>query len=305
MEYVLTTEKLSKRYSRFTALDGLSMHVPKGAVYGLVGRNGAGKTTLIRLVCGLQTPTSGLYTLYGVSHTDRRGLSKVRRRMGAVVETPSIYLDLTAEDNLKEQYLILGRPSFDGIPDLLKLVGLEDTGKKKARHFSLGMKQRLGIAVALAGDPDLLVLDEPVNGLDPQGIIEVRELILKLNRERQITVIISSHILDELARLATHYGFIDSGRMVKELSAQELEAACRKCVHVEVSDTGALARVLDSLGVDYKIRSEREADVFAQLNVSQLALALAKENCEALSMQERDESLESYFVNLVGGGGHA
>ena len=305
MEYVLTTEKLSKRYSRFTALDGLSMHVPKGAVYGLVGRNGAGKTTLIRLVCGLQTPTSGLYTLYGVSHTDRRGLSKVRRRMGAVVETPSIYLDLTAEDNLKEQYLILGRPSFDGIPDLLKLVGLEDTGKKKARHFSLGMKQRLGIAVALAGDPDLLVLDEPVNGLDPQGIIEVRELILKLNRERQITVIISSHILDELAKLATHYGFIDSGRMVKELSAQELEAACRKCVHVEVSDTGALARVLDSLGVDYKIRSEREADVFAQLNVSQLALALAKENCEALSMQERDESLESYFVNLVGGGGHA
>ena len=305
MEYVLTTEKLSKRYSRFTALDGLSMHVPKGAVYGLVGRNGAGKTTLIRLVCGLQTPTSGLYTLYGVSHTDRRGLSKVRRRMGAVVETPSIYLDLTAEDNLKEQYLILGRPSFDGIPALLKLVGLEDTGKKKARHFSLGMKQRLGIAVALAGDPDLLVLDEPVNGLDPQGIIEVRELILKLNRERQITVIISSHILDELARLATHYGFIDSGRMVKELSAQELEAACRKCVHVEVSDTGALARVLDGMGVDYKIRSEKEADIFAQLNVSQLTLALAKENCEALSMQERDESLESYFVNLVGGGGHA
>ena len=305
MEYVLTTEKLSKRYSRFTALDGLSMHVPKGAVYGLVGRNGAGKTTLIRLVCGLQTPTSGLYTLYGVSHTDRRGLSKVRRRMGAVVETPSIYLDLTAEDNLKEQYLILGRPSFDGIPDLLKLVGLEDTGKKKARHFSLGMKQRLGIAVALAGDPDLLVLDEPVNGLDPQGIIEVRELILKLNRERQITVVISSHILDELAKLATHYGFIDSGRMVKELSAQELEAACRKCVHVEVSDTGALARVLDGMGVDYKIRSEKEADIFAQLNVSQLTLALAKENCEALSMQERDESLESYFVNLVGGGGHA
>ena len=305
MEYVLTTEKLSKRYSRFMALDGLSMHVPKGAVYGLVGRNGAGKTTLIRLVCGLQTPTSGLYTLYGVSHTDRRGLSKVRRRMGAVVETPSIYLDLTAEDNLKEQYLILGRPSFDGIPDLLKLVGLEDTGKKKARHFSLGMKQRLGIAVALAGDPDLLVLDEPVNGLDPQGIIEVRELILKLNRERQITVIISSHILDELARLATHYGFIDSGRMVKEISAQELEAACRKCVHVEVSDTGALARVLDGMGVDYKIRSEKEADIFAQLNVSQLTLALAKENCEALSMQERDESLESYFVNLVGGGGHA
>ena len=304
MDNILTAESLWKSYKGFHALSGLNMHVPKGSVYGLVGRNGAGKTTLIRLICGLQAPTAGSYLLYGTDCT-RKEIAQIRRRMGAVVETPSIYLDLTAEDNLKEQYLILGRPSFDGIPDLLKLVGLEDTGKKKARHFSLGMKQRLGIAVALAGDPDLLVLDEPVNGLDPQGIIEVRELILKLNRERQITVIISSHILDELARLATHYGFIDSGRMVKELSAQELEAACRKCVHVEVSDTGALARVLDGMGVDYKIRSEKEADIFAQLNVSQLTLALAKENCEALSMQERDESLESYFVNLVGGGGHA
>lgn len=143
--------------------------------------------------------------------------------MGAVVETPSIYLELTAVDNLKEQYRILGIPSYDSIPDLLKLVGLENTGKKKAKNFSLGMKQRLGIAVALAGDPDFLVLDEPVNGLDPQGIIEMRELILKLNREYQITVLISSHILDELSRLATHYGFIDNGRMVKEISAEELE----------------------------------------------------------------------------------
>ncbi|MDE7242692.1 MAG: ABC transporter ATP-binding protein [Oscillospiraceae bacterium] len=304
MDYVLTTENLSKHYGHFKALDGLSMRVPKGAVYGLVGRNGAGKTTLIRLICGLQDPTAGTYTLYGAANTDK-SVSKARRRMGAVVETPSIYLDLSAVDNLKEQYLILGQPSFDGIPELLRLVGLEDTGKKKARHFSLGMKQRLGIAVALAGDPDLLVLDEPVNGLDPQGIIEIRELILRLNRERQITVVISSHILDELAKLATHYGFIDSGRMVREMSAQELEAACRKCVHVEVSDTGALARILDGMGVDYKICSEQEADIFAQMNVSQLTLALAKENCEVLSMQERDESLESYFVNLVGGGGHA
>ena len=304
MDYVLTTEALSKHYGHFKALDGLNMHVPRGSVYGLVGRNGAGKTTFIRLLCGLQSPTSGSYSLYGVPNTDR-GLSKIRRRMGAVVETPSIYLDLTAEDNLKEQYLILGRPSFDGIAELLKLVGLEDTGRKKARNFSLGMKQRLGIAIALAGDPDLLVLDEPVNGLAPQGTIEIRELILRLNRERQITVIISSHILDELAKLATHYGFIDSGRMVKELSAGELEAACRKCVHVAVTDTAVLAHVLDGMGVNYKIRSEREADVFAQMNVSQLTLALAKENCEVLSMQERDESLESYFVNLVGGGGHA
>ena len=303
MEYVLTAQGLSKHYGTFKALDHLTMHVPKGAIYGLVGKNGAGKTTLLRLLCGLQTPTAGDYTLYGVGSRDRQ-INQVRRRMGAVVETPSIYLDLTARDNLREQFRVLGMPSEEGVQPLLKLVGLEDTGKKKARHFSLGMKQRLGIAVALAGNPDFLVLDEPVNGLDPQGIIDIRELILKLNRERRITVLISSHILDELSRLATHYGFIDSGRMVKELSARELEAACRKCLRIEVTDTRALARVLDGMGVEYKILDDGKADVFAQVNISQLSKALDNQGCELLSAQERDESLESYFVNLVGGGSH-
>ena len=194
------------------------MRVPKGAIYGFVGRNGAGKTTLIRLICGLQSPTGGGYALYGIKHTDAR-IARSRRRMGAVVETPSIYLGMTAADNIRQQYMVLGMPSNRGIPELLDLVGLGNTGSKKAGNFSLGMRQRLGIAVALAGSPDFLVLDEPVNGLDPQGIVEMRELILKLNRERGITVLISSHILDELARLATHYGFIDGGRMVKEMSA--------------------------------------------------------------------------------------
>lgn len=304
MDYVLQTNSLTKTYKNFQALNGLTMHVPGGAIYGLVGKNGAGKTTLIRLLCGLQQPTSGDFTLYGV-RSDSRDISRSRRRMGAVVETPSIYMDMTAEDNLKQQYLVLGLPSYDGIPALLKLVGLENTGKKKAKNFSLGMKQRLGIAVALAGDPDLLVLDEPINGLDPQGIVEIRELILKLNRERQITVLISSHILDELSRVATHYGIIDSGRMVRELSAGELERACRKCVRMEVSSTPALARVLDDWKVDYKILSDTTADVYAKVNVSRLAAALAGENCEVLSMQERDESLESYYISLVGGGDHA
>lgn len=304
MEYVLTTNALGKEYRQFKALNGLSMHVPKGAIYGFVGKNGAGKTTLIRLICGLQEPTSGSYTLHGIENSDK-SIVKSRRRMGAVMETPSIYLDMTAEDNLKQQYRILGLPSFDDVPELLKLVGLENTGKKKARNFSIGMKQRLGIAVALAGDPDFLVLDEPVNGLDPQGIIEIRELILRLNRERQITVLISSHILDELARLATHYGIIDNGRMVKELSAEELEAACRKCMRVEVSDTKILARVLDGMNVDYKVLSDTQTDVFAKVNISQLTLALAKEGCEVVSVQERDESLESYYISLVGGGGNA
>lgn len=300
MDYVLTTNALCKTYKNGKALSGLSMKIPKGAIYGFIGKNGAGKTTLIRLICGLQEPTSGGYTLYGRKNSDR-DILKSRRRMGAVVETPSIYLDMTAEDNLKQQYRIVGLPSFDGLQELLKLVGLENTGKKKAKHFSLGMRQRLGIAIALVGEPDFLVLDEPVNGLDPQGIIEMRELILKLNRERQITVLISSHILDELSKLATHYGFIENGRIVKEISAGELDAACRKRTRLEVTNARALARVLDAMNVEYDIRSDWEADVYAKVNVSELTLALAKENCEVVSMQEQGESLESYYVRLVGG----
>ena len=304
MEYVLETNGLCKRYRDFTALYRLDMHIPKGAIYGFVGRNGAGKTTLIRLICGLQEPTGGSFTLYGVKNTDPR-IGRSRRRMGAVVETPSIYLDMTAEQNLRQQYLVLGLPSTDGITDLLHLVGLGDTGNKKAKNFSLGMRQRLGIAVALAGDPDFLVLDEPVNGLDPQGIIEMRELILKLNREHGITVLISSHILDELSRLATHYGFIDGGRMVKEMSAAELESRCRKCVRVEVSDVKVLARVLDGLRAEYRIVDDAHADVYAELPVTELVSALSKEGCSVRSIKERDESLESFYMNLIGGVRHA
>lgn len=300
MEYILTADLLCKYYRHFKALNDFSIHVPKGSIYGFIGKNGAGKTTLIRLICGLQEPTSGTYTLYSRKNTEP-GIAKCRRRMGAVVETPSIYMDMTAEGNLKEQYRIIGLPSFDGITELLKLVGLENTGRKKAKNFSLGMRQRLGIAIALAGNPDFLVLDEPINGLDPQGIIEIRELILKLNREQGITFLISSHLLDELSRLATHYGFIDSGHMIKEISAKELDAACRRCIRVQVSDMKALVRVLDRMDIEYNVFSDTMADIFARVNVSQLTLALAEENCDIISMTEREESLESYYVNLVGG----
>lgn len=299
MEYVLETNNLYKDYGKFRALSGLSMKVPRGSIYGFIGKNGAGKTTLIRIICGLQEPKLGDYKLYGIENKSSK-IVKARRRMGAVVETPSIYLDMTAEENLKEQYRILGMPSFDGIPELLRLVDLPDTGRKKAKNFSLGMKQRLGIAMALCGEPDFLVLDEPVNGLDPQGIVEIRELIIRLNREKDITVLISSHILDELSRLATHYGFIDGGRMVKEMSAEELEAACRKCQRLEVSSTRALARVLDSMNLEYKILSDTTADVFAKPSITKLTEALKQEGCELLSVAEHDESLESYFISLVG-----
>lgn len=303
MDYVLKTKGLVKQYRNFKALDRLDLSVPKGAIYGLVGKNGAGKTTVIRLICGLQEPTSGEYSLYGKKNTEP-GIAGSRRRMGAIVETPSIYLHMTADENLREQYRVLGLPSFEGIPEVLKLTGLENTGKKRAKNFSLGMRQRLGIAVALCGDPDFLVLDEPVNGLDPEGIVEMRELILKLNREKQITVLISSHILDELSRLATHYGFIDGGRMVKEISGAQLDKAIRKCMRLTVTNTAALAFVLDGLKLSYNILSDTEADVYGEVNITRLALSLKEEDCEVLSMHERDESLESYYISLIGGKKH-
>lgn len=299
MQYVLTTEDLEKKYKNFNALNGLSMHVPKGSIYGFVGRNGAGKTTLIRLICGLQNPTGGKYSIYEHSYTEPE-IKEARRRMGAVVETPSIYLDMSAEDNMKEQYHVLGLPSYEGIDSILKLVGLTGTGEKKAKNFSLGMKQRLGIAIALASDPDFLVLDEPINGLDPQGIIEMRELILKLNKEQGITILISSHILDELGKLATHYGFIDNGHMVKEISAEELEHACRKCAVFTVSDTESFSKVAERLHMDYEILSDNQTELFGEFVLTDLVLELKKENCIVTSIREQDETLEAYYMNLLG-----
>ena len=300
MDYILTSQSLCKSYKKFKALSDFNIHIPKGSVYGLVGRNGAGKTTFIRLVCGLQEPTKGGYTLYGAD-SGTKAVYAARRRIGAIIEAPAIYRDMTAEENLRQQYRVLGLPSFDGIDELLKLVGLSDTGKKKAGHFSLGMRQRLAIAIALCGNPDFLILDEPMNGLDPQGIIEIRELILKLNREKQVTILISSHILDELSRVATHYGFMDKGTMVKEMSAQELGAVQRKCVRLTVDSTTALSNLLTEKGIDFSIVSDTQADIYGDINIAQIIVELSKNGCNVISMNEKDESLESYFINLVGG----
>lgn len=301
MDYVLRTTNLCKHYKNFKALNGLTMNVPKGSIYGFVGRNGAGKTTLIRMVCGIQFPTDGNFELYGVKNTDEK-ITDTRRKMGAVIETPSIIPYLNARENLKMQYDIMGMPDYKGIDELLDLVGLKNTGKKLAKNFSLGMRQRLGIAVALCGNPDLLVLDEPINGLDPQGIIDMRELILKLNREKKITIIISSHILDELSKIATHYGFINDGRIVREMSAEELEQECRKCMRINVTDTTVLARVLDTMKLDYKIIDNELADIYGSPNITDLALSLWDEKCKIISVSEHDENLESFFISLVGGG---
>ena len=302
MEYVLTTHRLTKKYGKFKSLDELSLHISKGAIYGLVGKNGAGKTTLIRVICGLQDPTSGDFALYGTKHTDSK-IYKARRRVGAVVETPAFYGDMSAKENLKMQYAMLGLPTYDGIDELLSLVQLSDTGRKKAANFSLGMKQRLGIALALCGNPDFLILDEPINGLDPQGVVEIRELILRLNRERDITVLISSHILDELSRLATHYGFIDKGKIVQEISAEELGQKCRKYLHVKVTSTAAFAHVMDKMGAEYSIISDTEADLYGEYKVADLSSTLSAEDCDLISLTEHEESLENYFINLVGSDG--
>lgn len=303
MDYVLKAEALTKIYGHHKALDNFSIHIPKGAIYGLVGKNGAGKTTLLRLICGLQEATSGEYTLYGVS-SRKHEILKARKEMGAVIETPAIYLDMSATGNLKEQYRILGIRSFDTIPELLKMVGLENTGRKKAKNFSLGMRQRLGIAIALVGNPRFLVLDEPINGLDPQGIIEMRQLLLNLNQQYGMTILVSSHILDELSRLATHYGFIDNGKMIKEISASDLENSFRKSVRIEVTDEKALATVLEQAGQPYKILAPNVIEVYNRVNISRLTAELEKYQCDVLSIQEREENLENYYVNLIGGISH-
>jgi ABC-2 type transport system ATP-binding protein len=300
MKFVLETFDIMKRYKHSIVLEKLNMHVPNGSIYGLIGRNGAGKTTLIRILCGLQQLTSGEYKIYGIKNTDRK-IYEVRKRIGAIIETPSICMDMTAEDNLKEQYKIVGLPNYDGIDELLKLVGLNNTGKKTVKHFSLGMKQRLGIAIALVGSPDLLILDEPINGLDPEGIIEIRELILKLNKEKGITFIISSHYLDELSKIATCYGFINEHKIVKEIDKDELEKKFRKKIILNVSNLNECVRYLEENSLSYKVISDESIEIYEELNISEFVIALSKRNCNINNFQEKGESLENYYLNLIGG----
>lgn len=303
MDYILQTDNICKNYGKAKILKDVSMSIPKGSIYGFVGKNGAGKTTLIRVICGLHNQTSGTYKLNGEDSSSSAAIA-FRKKMGAVVETPSIYLQENARTNLLLQYKLIGKAP-DGLDDILKTVGLENVGKKKVKNFSLGMRQRLAIAFSLVNDPEFLVLDEPINGLDAQGIIEVRELLQKLNRERNVTILISSHILEELSKLATHYGFIDKGHMLREMSAEELENASRKSTKITVSDTKILEDVLNEMGLEHKIVSNTEAYIYSTVKVTPLVLALADKNCEVVTMTENTESLESFFVELIGGAENA
>ncbi len=300
MGNVLQAQGIAKRYGKVEALSELSLTVPSGAIYGLVGKNGSGKTTLIRVICGLQLPTRGEYSLFGINHRDKKILT-VRRRMGAVVETPSLYQNMSGACNLTQQCYLLGEDTKK-VGELLKLVGLDDAGSKKVKNYSLGMKQRLSIAMAMCGEPDFMILDEPNNGLDPQGIVEIRELILKLNREKGISFLISSHVLDELARIATHFGFVDGGRIIREITSDELMRECRKCVRLTVSDVKVFGEVMEKSGFEYSINPDGTVDIFGEAGVTKVVTALNAAGCEVDTWRECDETLESYYLNLVGGG---
>lgn len=301
MEIVLETNNLEKRYKDFRALNHANIHIEKGAIYGLIGKNGAGKTTLIRIICGLQEPTSGSYIIYG-KRNNSTDIINARKRMGAIIETPSIYGEMTARDNIILQYKLVGMPEYDGINELLKLVGLENTGKKKAKDFSLGMKQRLGIAIALANNPDFLILDEPINGLDPQGIIEIRELILKLNKEKRITILISSHYLDELSKIATHYGFLDSGSIIQEITSEELMKKMEHKLILKVSDEKEFVKYFEKNKISYEVVDSKTINVYGKYNLSKFINELSKKNLIADEIHEQQESLENYYMNLIGGG---
>ena len=224
-EYLLSTKGLSKCFGHHKAVDHANLHIRKGAIYGFIGRNGAGKTTCLKMISGLAEPTEGEIEIFGYKGND---LKQMRSRIGCLIEAPGLYENMTAYENIKTKCLFCGIHQKGYIEDILEIIGLSHTGKKKAKHFSLGMKQRLGIGLALVGEPDLLVLDEPINGLDPQGIAEVRDTLSRLQQERNLTILISSHILEELSKLATDYGIIHNGTLLQELTREELMRRCRR-----------------------------------------------------------------------------
>lgn len=295
---VLEVHNIEKRYKNVSVLKNLNMTIKKGAIYGLIGKNGSGKTTLIRIITGLQNPTSGFYSLYNVPYNDSNILDK-RNRIGAIVETPSMYGNMSAKDNLIVQFKNIGIPSLNKIDYLLKIVGLQNVGSKKVKYFSLGMKQRLGIAIALSSNPDFLILDEPINGLDPEGIIEIRELILNLNK-KGITILISSHYLDELSKVATYYGFLDNGRIISEISADELNQKMRKKIIVKVNNLKEAVKYFEIKSISYEVNDNSQISIYGSVNISEIVLDLSKRKCIIEEIHENNETLENYYINLIG-----
>lgn len=299
-DYLLYTDSLTKTFKKHNAVNKVDIHVKKGAIYGLIGRNGAGKTTLLKMIGGLSAPTDGLLYIFGKSGT---GLAKIRKRVGCHIEAPGLCPNMSAYENLKCKCIQRNINSEAYIKELLELVGLEHTGNKRTDKFSLGMKQRLGIAMALVGDPDLLVLDEPINGLDPQGIREIREILIKLNRDRGITIIISSHILDELARVATDYGIIHNGELVREITADELMEQCKEKILIKTKNIQTAAVVLDKIRIDtYTVLDNEKIEIRGHISESgHINTELVKAGCEVAEIKIQADSLEDYYFKLTGG----
>lgn len=302
MENVLSTNALCKRYKKQMVVNGVDMHIERGDIYGFVGENGSGKTTVIRLITGLIFPYSGGFKLFDADNNSKE-IGAARSRIGAIVESPSIYMNMSAFDNLKTQCAIYGINDDEKILAVLKDVGLEALykDKKHASNFSLGMRQRLGIAMALLGDPEFLLLDEPMNGLDPAGIVDVRELILKLNRERGITFLISSHILTELALIATKYGIISKGKLIKEITAEQLHNECAKTTSISADDPRRLSEIVKET---IENKCEYTADgvkIFGNLDLSELLLAIINGGVKILSINCSETTFEDYYLSLIGG----
>lgn len=300
--YVLRTNKISKSYKKDYVVKDVSMNIKKGDIYGFIGKNGAGKTTLIRLVSGLAIITNGSMELFGDS-TDQ-GIIDGRKRIGSLIEGPVFYPKMTAYENMELIRIQKGIPGKECIKEKLELVGLGDTGKKRVKDFSLGMKQKLGLAISLLGDPEFLILDEPTNGLDPMGIVEMRELLKRLNKEKDITILISSHILSELYQLATCYGVINKGRLVEEISQVELDEKCKKSLEVKVDNVNKAVWVIENIlkSNDYKILPENIIKLYDFIDEpGKISTTFVKENIEIQQLSVKGDDLEDYFMNLVGG----
>ncbi|WP_071394249.1 ABC transporter ATP-binding protein [Bacillus tuaregi] len=305
VEYVLRTNSISKKYKNQLALNKVNLTIKKGAIYGFIGQNGAGKSTLIRIVTGLAFPTMGKMELFGQNH--EREHIEARKRIGTIIEGPALYPHLSAAENLEAHRLLKGIPGRECVQKILEIVGLQDTGKKKAKNFSLGMKQRLGIGIALLGDPEFLILDEPINGLDPMGVVEIRELLKKLNQEYGITILISSHILSELHLLATHYGIIHKGELLEQLTANELNEKCQQYIHIKVDNPDRAATIIETvLGTThYDVLPDGKIKLYRHLEAPSKVSKLLTDNGLLIEQfMPMGEDLETYFTNRIGGVQH-
>ena len=297
---LITTNELCKVYGGKLVIDHVNMHIPESSIYGFVGENGSGKTTIMRLLTGLANPTSGSFTLFGIDNKDR-AIYKAREQVSAIVEATSLIPSMTARDNMVYQEFYLGiKQTEEERMELLRKVHLEDVGEKKVKNFSLGMKQRLGIALALMNHPKLMLLDEPMNGLDPEGIAELRELLIDLNQKEGITVLISSHILSELEKIASCYGFISHGKILEEITAEGLQDKCRKSVNVKVSDVAKAEAVLAKLNInDYKAFPSGDIKIFENVAINDLVVALTNGGVTVLGINSQEESVEDYYLSLI------